>query len=132
MAHLWHDVLEDKGYEVEFEEIAGLAPLRDVEGEVGGWLTPDDIALTSAALPAGTTAVEPVVMRAFLLLLDGAGEVVTRDDLFGHAAPEPEEGASKPILLVAACALVDIEGRVLLARRPEGKTMAGLWEFPGG
>jgi 8-oxo-dGTP diphosphatase len=56
----------------------------------------------------------------------------TRDDLFGHAAPEPEEGATKPILLVAACALVDIEGRVLLARRPEGKTMAGLWEFPGG
>jgi len=56
----------------------------------------------------------------------------TREDLFGHAAPEPEEGASKPILLVAACALVDLEGRVLLARRPEGKTMAGLWEFPGG
>jgi 8-oxo-dGTP diphosphatase len=36
------------------------------------------------------------------------------------------------ILLVAACALVDADGRVLLARRPEGKTMAGLWEFPGG
>ncbi len=37
-----------------------------------------------------------------------------------------------PIVLVAACALVDIEGRVLLAQRPEGKSMAGLWEFPGG
>jgi 8-oxo-dGTP diphosphatase len=36
------------------------------------------------------------------------------------------------ILLVAACALVDADGRVLLARRPEGKAMAGLWEFPGG
>jgi 8-oxo-dGTP diphosphatase len=36
------------------------------------------------------------------------------------------------ILLVAACALVDVDGRVLIARRPEGKTMAGLWEFPGG
>ncbi len=36
------------------------------------------------------------------------------------------------IVLVAACALVDAEGRVLLARRPEGKAMAGLWEFPGG
>jgi 8-oxo-dGTP diphosphatase len=35
-------------------------------------------------------------------------------------------------LLVAACALVDADGRVLLARRPEGKTLAGLWEFPGG
>jgi 8-oxo-dGTP diphosphatase len=38
----------------------------------------------------------------------------------------------KPILLVAAVALVDVDGRVLLAQRPEGKTMAGLWEFPGG
>ena len=38
----------------------------------------------------------------------------------------------KPILLVAACALVDADGRVLLAQRPEGKSLAGLWEFPGG
>ena len=37
-----------------------------------------------------------------------------------------------PIVLVAACALVDGDGRVLLARRPEGRSMAGLWEFPGG
>lgn len=36
------------------------------------------------------------------------------------------------IVLVAAVALVDADGRVLLARRPEGKSMAGLWEFPGG
>jgi 8-oxo-dGTP diphosphatase len=36
------------------------------------------------------------------------------------------------ILLVAACALVDADGRVLLARRPPGKPLAGLWEFPGG
>ncbi len=36
------------------------------------------------------------------------------------------------IVLVSACALVDIEGRVLIAERPEGKSMAGLWEFPGG
>ena len=36
------------------------------------------------------------------------------------------------IVLVAACALVDVDDRVLLARRPEGKSMAGLWEFPGG
>ena len=36
------------------------------------------------------------------------------------------------ILLVAACALVDTDGRVLLAQRPEGKPMAGVWEFPGG
>lgn len=36
------------------------------------------------------------------------------------------------LLLVVACALVDADGRVLLAQRPEGKAMAGLWEFPGG
>jgi 8-oxo-dGTP diphosphatase len=35
-------------------------------------------------------------------------------------------------LLVVAVALVDADGRVLVARRPEGKTLAGLWEFPGG
>ena len=36
------------------------------------------------------------------------------------------------VVLVVAAALIDIEGRVLLAQRPEGKKMAGLWEFPGG
>ena len=36
------------------------------------------------------------------------------------------------MLLVVACALVDADNRVLLAQRPEGKPMAGLWEFPGG
>jgi 8-oxo-dGTP diphosphatase len=36
------------------------------------------------------------------------------------------------IVLVAACALVDSDGRVLIAQRPQGKPMAGLWEFPGG
>ena len=42
-------------------------------------------------------------------------------------APDP-----KPILLVAAIALVDAAGRVLIAQRPEGKSLSGLWEFPGG
>ena len=36
------------------------------------------------------------------------------------------------VLFVAACALIDTDSRVLLAQRPEGKPMAGLWEFPGG
>jgi 8-oxo-dGTP diphosphatase len=36
------------------------------------------------------------------------------------------------LLLVAACALIDIDRRLLIAQRPEGKAMAGLWEFPGG
>ena len=37
-----------------------------------------------------------------------------------------------PLLLVVAAALVDGDGRVLIAQRPEGRSMAGLWEFPGG
>ena len=40
--------------------------------------------------------------------------------------------AGAPLLLVSAVALIDAADRVLLARRPEGKPMAGLWEFPGG
>lgn len=39
---------------------------------------------------------------------------------------------SSKLVLVVACALIDADGRVLLAQRPEGKPMAGLWEFPGG
>ena len=43
--------------------------------------------------------------------------------------PKPE---AVRLVLVAACALVDVDGRVLVARRPPGKAMSGLWEFPGG
>jgi 8-oxo-dGTP diphosphatase len=39
---------------------------------------------------------------------------------------------NKPIVLVAACALIDTDGRILIAQRPEGKSLAGMWEFPGG
>jgi 8-oxo-dGTP diphosphatase len=42
------------------------------------------------------------------------------------------ETTPKRLLLVAACALVDADGRVLITERPEGKQLAGLWEFPGG
>lgn len=45
--------------------------------------------------------------------------------------PRPECAVKKTVL-VAAAALVDTDGRVLLSQRPEGKSMAGLWEFPGG
>ena len=38
----------------------------------------------------------------------------------------------KPIVLVSACALLDADNRILLAQRPEGRSLAGLWEFPGG
>ncbi len=40
--------------------------------------------------------------------------------------------SNQTLLLVAAAALVDVDGRVLVQQRPEGKAMAGLWEFPGG
>ena len=56
----------------------------------------------------------------------------TRDDIFGHTEVAAGDSGEKPLLLVAACALIDTDGRILLARRPEGKKMAGLWEFPGG
>jgi 8-oxo-dGTP diphosphatase len=39
---------------------------------------------------------------------------------------------ARDLVLVVACALVDADGRVLVAQRPEGKALAGLWEFPGG
>ncbi len=39
---------------------------------------------------------------------------------------------TKPVMLVAAAALVDADNRVLICKRPEGKSLAGLWEFPGG
>lgn len=47
---------------------------------------------------------------------------------------EAEEGQNenKKLVLVAAVALIDGDGRILIAKRPEGKAMAGLWEFPGG
>ncbi|MEE8507128.1 MAG: (deoxy)nucleoside triphosphate pyrophosphohydrolase [Kiloniellales bacterium] len=54
------------------------------------------------------------------------------DDSGCWGLPEPPADPGKPILLVAAAALIDADGRVLIARRPEGKAMAGLWEFPGG
>jgi 8-oxo-dGTP diphosphatase len=40
--------------------------------------------------------------------------------------------AAKPVVLVVAVALIDAAGRILLAQRPAGKPLAGLWEFPGG
>jgi 8-oxo-dGTP diphosphatase len=46
--------------------------------------------------------------------------------------PKLAEAAAPAMLLVVACALIDADGNILLARRPEGKKLAGLWEFPGG
>jgi 8-oxo-dGTP diphosphatase len=48
-----------------------------------------------------------------------------------RCCPELEHSLMR-IVLVVACALVDADGRILIAQRPEGKNLAGLWEFPGG
>ena len=47
-------------------------------------------------------------------------------------APVDKPAGPVPTVLVTAVALVDVDGRILIAKRPEGKAMAGLWEFPGG
>src|SRR5262249_33630983 len=52
--------------------------------------------------------------------------------LICRCVPSGPKAVSANLVLVAACALVDADGRVLIAQRPPGKTMAGLWEFPGG
>ena len=59
-------------------------------------------------------------------------ETGTTDDGHGCLHAEVPIRQGLPTLLVAAAALVDVDGRVLVAQRPEGKAMAGLWEFPGG
>lgn len=53
-------------------------------------------------------------------------------DLSGDSMSDTQAEGPRRIVLVAAVALVDSDARILLARRPEGKSMAGLWEFPGG
>jgi len=66
-------------------------------------------------------------------------DAVARGEIWDHerlsidrATWEAERAARSRMVLVVAAALVDVDGRVLLTRRPEGKAMAGLWEFPGG
>ena len=50
----------------------------------------------------------------------------------GALATEVENAGAVPTVLVVAVALIDPDGRILIAQRPEGKQLAGLWEFPGG
>ena len=56
----------------------------------------------------------------------------TATTIAARREPDRDRPAARRILLVAACALIDADGRVLIAQRPPGKTLAGLWEFPGG
>ena len=50
----------------------------------------------------------------------------------GASGASASGASASPLLLVAAAALIDADGRVLICQRPEGKSLAGLWEFPGG
>lgn len=56
----------------------------------------------------------------------------TLDAETGCWREDARRSSDRQILLVAAAALVDGDGRVLIAQRPQGRSMAGLWEFPGG
>ncbi|MBP0462695.1 GNAT family N-acetyltransferase [Roseomonas sp. PWR1] len=67
-----------------------------------------------------------------LLFEAGRGDIAPSATAAAPAPAEPPVEGGKPILLVAAVGLIDPDNRVLLARRPEGKPLAGLWEFPGG
>jgi 8-oxo-dGTP diphosphatase len=87
-------------------------------------------------IPAGTRELD---MPARGYSLTAPLRVVTRDRWHARLAAgsegcwrEEPAHAPLPVVLVAAVALVDADGRVLIQRRPKGKPMAGLWEFPGG
>lgn len=56
--------------------------------------------------------------------------MIDADDAGCFGQPSPP--TDLPTVFVSAVAMVDGDGRVLMAQRPEGKAMAGLWEFPGG
>jgi 8-oxo-dGTP diphosphatase len=58
--------------------------------------------------------------------------IVPSDVAFWAQAKDERGMSGKRLLLVAAAALIDADGRVLICQRPEGKQLAGLWEFPGG
>jgi len=57
---------------------------------------------------------------------------ITGPDPGCYDATERAEASTLPVVLVVAVAMVDVDNRVLLQQRPEGKSMAGLWELPGG
>jgi 8-oxo-dGTP diphosphatase len=110
------DVLKQNRASIRVLESVGFKFDRDIEVEFparGGMRPALRYALTRAHFgergkPAAATE-------------DGAAETEV-----------PAAGKGRPLVFVVAVALVDADNRVLLAQRPDGKTMAGLWEFPGG
>ena len=124
---------------------------REAAGRLAHWALANlDLERLEATVAVDNPA-SAAVLRRLGFRADGAGRehflarggecavdrfVATRDDLFAAVPAQvtaPSAAAeTSTMLLVAACALIDGDGRVLLARRPEGKRLAGLWEFPGG
>jgi 8-oxo-dGTP diphosphatase len=96
--------------------------------------------LTAAAMPENPASIRVQEKNGFVFA--GTGEIdapargvkmtVERRVLDRAAWARRRAETALPLLLVVAVALVDADGRVLLAQRPPGKPMAGLWEFPGG
>ncbi len=91
----------------------------------------DLLRVEAAAMPANRRSIRVQEKLGFRYIGEGFDPAPAR----GGAQRVELRGLSRPArrrLLVSAVALVDPDGRVLLARRPAGKPMAGLWEFPGG
>jgi 8-oxo-dGTP diphosphatase len=93
----------------------------------------------ASVVPINDASAKVLDKNGFVVV--GAGQVDS--DVRGHPLPVTLRKLTRadwtrnsrralPILTVVACALIDVDGRVLLAQRPEGKPLAGLWEFPGG
>jgi 8-oxo-dGTP diphosphatase len=118
LANLDLDVIHASVLEENKRSAAVLARIGFLED---GWAE-QDFTARNARLPVRR-------FRAGRAELSGPIETVVPET---PAAASPAAAPGSNLLLVAACALIDSDNRVLLARRPEGKPMAGLWEFPGG
>jgi 8-oxo-dGTP diphosphatase len=118
LANLDLDVIHASVLEENKRSAAVLARIGFLED---GWAE-QDFTARNARLPVRR-------FRAGRAELSGPIEAVMPE---APAATSPVAAPGPNLLLVAACALIDSDNRVLLARRPEGKPMAGLWEFPGG
>ena len=91
--------------------------------------------VTASAMPANRASIRVQEKSGLSLVGTGTEEAPAREGPITveiRAITRAVWRASAPTVLVAAVALIDADGRVLLAERPAGKSMAGLWEFPGG
>lgn len=94
-----------------------------------------EIAVLVSGGPPGSVATKAVTLRYGLIpapRVDQRRGIVTFADPTSRPPPKRPMVLHTGLLLVVAAALVDVDGRVLIAQRPPGKSLAGLWEFPGG